>query len=350
METSFAYPVPTLQVRGSKLLAFEQWYNVNTRRKVSTESSAAALMSMDKFRENAELLKDRAKYIGQMTAGAKKRLLKAISLLVHSTPRKYTYSPITKSTVSFQLSFITLTTPDVDQAKDAKFCHKYLLEPMLRVLRRKYGMKSYIWKCELQKNESIHYHLTSDCFVPHTELREQWNHILRRHNLLSEFRAKYGHDNPNSTDVHSTRDVKNMEAYLAKYIAKEYQNEKRLQGKVWDASSNIKAGKYYQFELDSVTMEKIDQAIARKECAAITTEHCTIFKFKDVEHLYYYLSHVKASIFNHYKKIQSWVKSITTQTNNDCKKLDKSISILPVNTTNGTQLRMKLISSMFGTS
>src|SRR5699024_7254789 len=130
-----------------------------------------------------------------ITPGAKKRLSKAISLLVQASPEKWIYNQVTKKNQHHKLSFITLTLPNVDKAKDASFTHKYLLQPMLRILRNKYKMKMYVWKAELQKNESIHYHITTDLFLPWEQLRQHWNAILLKNGLLDAFQKQYGHDN-----------------------------------------------------------------------------------------------------------------------------------------------------------
>lgn len=338
---SRTYVVPTLQVRGAKLIGYNQVYSSYTGSRISKASISDHLMSSEKFVENVESLRKTAKYTGVMTEGAKKRLRKAVSLLVNSTPKRYHKCVITGRIITFHLSFTTLTMPITEKSKDAKFCHKHLLEPLLRILRKRHGMKSYIWKCELQKNDSIHYHLTSDCYISHTTLRNEWNNLLRKHGMLEDFKRRYGHDNPNSTDIHSTRDVKDLEAYLIKYISKEYQNEKSLNGKVWDCSSNIKQGKYFSFELDTVTREALDRAMSRREVSVTQLEKCTVYKFPSVDHLYYYLAHIKRSISSHYNNIRQWVKSTTQQTQKKLNTLERSLEgSLQSITNTGKQLTM----------
>lgn len=139
-------------------------------------------------------------------------------------------------------------------------------------------MRSYVWKAELQQRGQIHYHITCDAFVVHTAIRDKWNDLQLKSGLLDEYRSKRGHVNPNSTDIHSVKKIKNIESYLVKYMSKTGTRTKalnrwiekfgkkasegknyttlpknyfkhilnaRTQGKVWDCSKNLKEAKYY---------------------------------------------------------------------------------------------------------
>lgn len=229
-----------LSFRSTGIMYYE--VPVNHRRNVLRSSA---------FQQNAIKLQKRERYVGFVTDGIKKRMKKCITLLLQSTPTTWKQHPITNKMVQHSISFITLTTPDTDNSRDAKFCHKFLLQPMLRILRNRYQMKSYIWKCELQANGQIHYHVTCDVFTNHSNVKNEWNALLRYNGMLNEFKDKYGHDNPNSTDIHAVNKVKNLEAYLVKYITKEYQNEEKLTGKVWDASKNLKKADYFKIHLST---------------------------------------------------------------------------------------------------
>lgn len=202
------------------------------------------------FNKNAAKLQKRERYVGMVTDGVKKRMKKCITLLLQSTPYIWKTNPITGKHFQHKVSFITLTTPDHDLSRDNKFCVKHLLEPFLRDCRRKFGMKSYIWKCELQSNGQVHYHVTTDFIAHHQDIKNEWNKRLRERGMLNDFKDEYDHDDPNSTDIHAVYKVNNLEAYLVKYICKEYQNEVALNGKVWDASKNLKAADYFKLHID----------------------------------------------------------------------------------------------------
>lgn len=219
-----------------------------------------------------------AAYSGQVTKGARKRITKAVSLLIQSTPKRRVYNPVIGKNHSFQLSFITLTVSSIDRLITAKDAHKLLLEPFLLWLRRHHQMKSYVWKAENQLRGQIHYHITTDAFVVHTALRDKWNELQLKAGLLDDFEKRRGHRNPNSTDIHSVKKIKNMESYLVKYMSKPGNRTKALStwikkygkkasagknytalpknyfkhiynartiGKVWDCSKNLKEAKYF---------------------------------------------------------------------------------------------------------
>lgn len=262
---------PTLQIRSKSIIYYEQYEHPPLRNK--------ALVN---FNNNIQTLRESVKYTGQITAGSKKRLTKAISLLVQSAKSQHIKNEVTGKSQYFKISFITLTIPESALSKDAKYCHKNLLEPMLRVLRRRYGLKNYVWKAELQKNDSVHYHLTSTIFINHTKLRNEWNQILDRNGMLDTYYEKYGSRNPNSTDVHSVKKVRDMEAYLVKYVSKEYQNEKRLNGKVWDCNKSLKSAKYFTTNLDTAYQDIIDKYKQSGEVKEFIGERFAIWKFKSI--------------------------------------------------------------------
>ena len=215
-----------------------------------------------------------------MTVGAKKRLTRAVSLLVQSSKSQWLRNPVTKKRHQFRLSFTTLTIPETADKPSGKYCNKELLEPFLRTMRRKYNLKSYVWKLELQQNGMVHYHITSNLYLHHSTIRNEWNYILRKNGLLKEFEQRHGHDNPNSTDIHSVRAVKNLEAYLVKYVTKESQNTENLNCKIWDASLNLKQNNYYSNHLDWSYEDRLKELLESNQCSVYLGERFRIYKFK----------------------------------------------------------------------
>lgn len=272
----------------------------------SYHSASGSFIQSKKFKLNVQKLKKREKYTGEITAGAKKRLTKAISLLVQSAPEKWIYNPVAKKNTHHKISFITLTLPNVDAAKDAKFTHKYLLQPMLRILRTKYKMKMYVWKCELQSNDSVHYHITTDLFIPWEQLRQHWNALLAKNGMLEAFKEKYGHDNPNSVDIHSVNKVNDLEAYLVKYISKEYQNSKRLAGKVWDCSKNLKESTYFTTTVDFEMHRQILKEIDLGWLQPVYRDKCVILRSRTTDYYQSFSQSVINEYYSHLTKIPSW--------------------------------------------
>lgn len=182
-------------------------------------------------------------YSGQMTSHAQRRVMRAVDILLQKSPTRRIFNPIIQKEHDFRIAFTTLTIPTHKTVK-ASVGHSKLLQPFLRTARRKWGVEDYIWKAELQERGQLHYHVTWNRFIEFTKIRDEWNKLLRRERLSDEYAARYGHFNPNSTDVHAVWKIRNLKAYLAKYIAKSEQNKTALDGRVWDASKSLKVAPF----------------------------------------------------------------------------------------------------------
>lgn len=215
-------------------------------------------------------------YSGLMTSHSQRRITKAVDMLLQRNPKRRIWNPVAQKHHDFQIGFCTLTIPAAKPVK-ASFAHKELLQPFIRTMRRKYGVGDYIWKAELQNRGQLHYHITWSVFVDLTAIRNTWNNRLRKFRLLDEYAAKYGHFHPNSTDIHAVWKVRDLKAYLAKYIAKEEQNRAALDGKIWDCSRELKRPAF------SVLMcerhrDLLDDAVSNGVARQLNLEHCVLFK------------------------------------------------------------------------
>lgn len=289
-------------------------------------STTGVYQQSKKFQLNVQKLKKREKYTGQITPGAKKRLTKAISLLVQSAPEKWIYNPVSKKNQHHKISFITLTLPNIEAAKDAKFTHKFLLQPMLRILRNKYKMSMYVWKCELQKNGSIHYHITTDLFMPWEQLRQHWNALLAKNGMLEAFQEKYGHSNPNSVDIHSVNKINDLEAYLVKYISKEYQNSDTLAGKVWDCSKNLKEAGYFTATVDHVLHQQILKEIDLGWLQPVYRDRCVILRSRTTDYYQSFSKSVIEAYYLHLTQIPKWESKSQSQMPKSTQKLTTKLS------------------------
>jgi len=189
---------------------------------------------------------------GMISRKANKRVKEAIDWLVLLSKQKKFKSKKTGKTYTFNINFVTLTLASKqihsDQIIKSKLLNQFLLE-----LKRDFKVMNYLWRAEAQKNGNIHFHIVTDKFIPHDWLRDVWNRIqnklgyvdryrefmqeyhkdgfkvredlLKYWNYKSQLRAyktgmKGKWQNPNSTDVHSIRKIKNISAYLSKYCTK----------------------------------------------------------------------------------------------------------------------------------
>lgn len=220
--------------------------------------------------EHLKKLLEAKAYTGQVTAAVVKRMRRAISLLVQLSPKRKIYNPVSGRHHDFTVGFTTLTV--ADQLKDsAADVYKKCMAPWLKWARYR-GMKHYVWKAELQKRGTIHYHIATNVFMHYQLVRDKWNIYQKKAGYLGKYAAVNGHFRPNSTDVHAVRKVGNIEAYLTKYLVKGGGGE--INGKVWDCSTGLKSSKYFSTEL---TWRNLDQlrTYSKKE---IVGEHSTIFR------------------------------------------------------------------------
>lgn len=176
-------------------------------------------------------------------------MAKAIDLLLEIAPVRKIFNPTIQKSHYFRLAFFTLTLSAPQDPYTDSDIKKNLLERFIRVYRNK-GMRNYIWRAERQKNGNIHFHFITDTFIEKTQLRDSWNNIQNRLEFIDYFEKKFGHRNPNSTDIKSVKGVNEVRSYILKYMTKPEQKDKqqvldfqalaKQKGKVWDCSANLK--------------------------------------------------------------------------------------------------------------
>lgn len=214
------------------------------------------------------------KYTGVVTASASKRIKRAVDILLQMSPVKKVWNPITQAECSFRLTFVTLTISK-NEVVMGREGYKEGLGKFLDWLRKK-GTDLYIWKAEFQKRGQLHYHITTNIFIRHDELRNKWNSLQRAAGWLNDFREKKGHWNPNSTDIHAVRKIKRLDLYLAKYMAKG-DPSKAIEGKVWGCSQRLMGKRYFSSVLEQENIRNMDLMQEKKRGRVLKLEHCTIF-------------------------------------------------------------------------
>ena len=178
------------------------------------------------------------------------RLKEVASYLMYIASNKTLRKKMELKPINYKAVFITLTLPSAQKHNDRVIKQK-LLQPILRILRNRYKVQNYIWKAEANKNGNIHFHITTDKFIPWRELRTAWNTVIETLSYVTNS----GLEDPNSIDVHAVYKINNIGGYLAKYISK---NDLYKDGKPyehWD-------GHYYQdllnIEASPLEFKKID--------------------------------------------------------------------------------------------
>lgn len=179
------------------------------------------------------------KHNNKLSDKAIKRIKTAINWLVVSAKDKKVYNHATKKNYNFKVNLITLTLPDTDKPiKEHEFKTK-LMHAFFVYMKKYYKLNNYVWKIEFQNNGKLHVHITTDSYISHHVIRSTWNRLLKSNGFLNEFEKKFKHDNPNSIDVHAVWKVKNLGAYLAKYMSKNEQNTDVINGRIWGCNYEL---------------------------------------------------------------------------------------------------------------
>lgn len=193
------------------------------------------------------------KTFGFLSDTSKSKIRKAINLLLYLSPKQKTGIVETKKNFTYQITFTTLTLPSKQVHSDSEITQK-CLHDFLTLLRKNYGLLHYVWKAEKQENGNIHYHLTSNIFIHWLDLREMWNSCVEKLGYVTQYEKKqkeyhkygfkvrteklnewpyeaqksayeYGQKtnwrSPNSTDIHSVINVKDLAAYISEYFVKQ---------------------------------------------------------------------------------------------------------------------------------
>jgi hypothetical protein len=205
-----------------------------------------------------------------------KNLKSAIDNLIAISPKQKVFNPILKRMQEFRLTFITLTLPSEQGKYTDTEIIKEILIPFLKHAKASRMFDSYIWKAEKQKNGNIHFHITTNKFLLYNNLRNSWNKYLNRLNFIDNFEQKHGHRNPNSTDIHATYNIRNLENYLVKYMTKQEQSENKINCKSWDSSRNLKRKDKCIIE-ESGYMESVRNVLTKHQPKQVKIlDYCTI--------------------------------------------------------------------------
>jgi len=225
----------------------------------------------DLQRENMRNL-ERNQHDGKLSQKSIRKLVNAVNWLVASAPKKWVFQKESGKRFSFRVNFVTLTLPTTDHDISDHHFKKIMLHAFINACRYRYDLKNFVWKVEAQANGNIHAHFTTDTYLPWRGVRDVWNRILAKNGLIDKYHDKhkdlsfqqyvnmYGdRDNvttedlrrryqsgvdsnwrdPNSTDVHAVHKVKDIAAYLAKYMSKEEEERRKIKGRLWSCSYGL---------------------------------------------------------------------------------------------------------------
>lgn len=242
-----------------------------------------------------------------------------------SKEKKIYHRPLHKF-VKFKICFVTVTLASKQRHSD-KIIKSQLLNQLLTELRQRYSMKHYIWRAEKQANGNIHFHILTNVFIPQDSLCKMWNRIQNKLGYVDDYsrrmRSEIGSfsdyynafidsgtysqlqqryikgkacnwNNPNSTDIHSVRKVKNIAAYLMKYFTKstqergvkdeELEDNNVILGKIWGLSESLSKLKTVTTGIGTELMNELNRIFDILKEKAFIDKYFTFIRvsFKDL--------------------------------------------------------------------
>lgn len=223
------------------------------------------------------------KYTGYMTDSAVYRLRYIINLLVAQAKWKTVRNPWTGKEYKFKINFTTLTLSGPQLNVGDKEIKEKMLKPWIRAMRHRCGLRSYIWRAERQKNGRLHFHITADTYMDLNIIRDEWNRIQSNYHFIDYFRENNDSIWPNSTDVHSVKDVRNIAAYLVKYMSKQAEDEQKIDGRLWDCSTNLKTREKVSYEMGSDEWSLLEKLKLKYNCLPIDGNYAAVMPIPDHE-------------------------------------------------------------------
>ena len=293
------------KIKNNSVVVYRKWIGDKTKKMQDVDLlKNFAGGSYDDPENQQEKKETRQPYCGQMTMGARKRMIEIIELFSASVKDRWIYNKYVGKRVKHRFSFITLTVPDQSRRLKGKEGYDKLLEPFLFWLVKTKKVNTYIWKAELQQpldfngklkkcKGQLHYHLILPNFIDKNEIRTKWNYLLGINDLLA------GHDKPASTTIEKPYKGKYVSDYIIKEIAKNCQSTKKqkeisklikeapgegcktllaielnyynelskmenesIQGKVWGCSNNLKPKTTLKTDVNLEDLVSIEKKIS----------------------------------------------------------------------------------------
>ncbi len=166
---------PVMQVRPWGLLVYDkvEWHKSRKdKNRNTTNLNRSQNQNTYNITEN--------NYTGSLTPYAKKRLKRAIHLMVASALDKEATNFKTGKIFKFKVNFVTLTLPAPQGNITDKEIKKEVLDVFIKRLRRKLNLNNYVWRAEKQKNGNLHFHMITDTYLHYEKIRNDWNECLNK--------------------------------------------------------------------------------------------------------------------------------------------------------------------------
>ena len=242
---------------------------------------------------NDNLIRDN-QYNGFLSPATAKKVQRLVGHFCNSTSYTESMQSIAKSSERYYINFITLTLSS-KQAHSDNHIKKEMLARFIDQIKKDHRISQYIWRAEKQKNGNLHFHILTNKFIHHSTVRGLWNKIQETNGYLKPFQEKHGHNNPNSTDIHSVRKVRNTLKYISKYITKT-DNDSPVKGRIWGCSKSFHLLRSPGKILNNMELDKLAMLVKNKVFKVIREEFYDIILFNKLSELKRHLR----SLYDHY--------------------------------------------------
>lgn len=148
----------------------------------------------------------------------------------------------TKRSSKLIATFCTVTLP-TKQAHSDQEVRRSALNGLIQEMKRKAGLKNYIYVSELQKNGNIHFHIIVDTKIGKWKLRNMWRKQMYLMGYLDTYSKYEAGQKYLATQADAIDDVSKVGKYISKYMAKTnsvVQQGKKLEGRLWGMSDGVR--------------------------------------------------------------------------------------------------------------
>lgn len=256
---------------------------------------------------------------GKVSKQAHRKISNALDyLLLLARPKNVQLSESGKH-FQFRIAFITLTLPAKQIHTDNQI-KSLCLNSFLIELKKIYRVKNYVWRAEKQKNGNIHFHIIIDKFIPWNELRSRWNRIINKLGYVDQYRnnmkefykngfrfrevknKKWDYDyqfnayqkgkandfnNPNSTDIHSIKKIKNLKSYVTKYLTKQPEQQNitensdgislDIKGRLWGCNVELSDVKGADLPVGWSESEELQKMVIESKCRVYKSDFFSVY-------------------------------------------------------------------------
>lgn len=323
MQQSIYNFIPTFSLQPNRIVAYNTVQKFNSYKNEYENVSKGSKTFFD-F-ESGTFIKNpliRKPHNFTISENAYRTLQSKINWLYYLAKSKTVTTGKQKVISNHKISFITLTLPSKQKSCTSDITSR-LLNQFLTEIRGRFGMENYVWRLEFQKNGNVHYHIVTDTYIPYVTIKSIWNRTIQKDFYISDYQTKmkslsiqdyhklynYGNKvtfsdnakryakgiqenwlNPPTVDVKSVISNKSIAGYLAKYFAKDSQqnaicnehdtpeNSKNL--RLWFCSRSLSKLKKISEYIEAYEHKIFDIIQHSKTIEKFKTKYATIINFE----------------------------------------------------------------------